>query len=731
MAEDQNWSISQDRDGVIYFANNKGLLSYNSARWELFPTPNQSILRSVCVINDKIYSGSYMDFGYWGKDNLGGLTYKSLTSDKDFKIKEDEEFWDIVGVEDYILFQSLDRIYIYNVNADSFKIIDSRHRINKIFKTNETIYFQKEGYGIYEIQNGSERLVIPEDKFSNNEIINIYSIDNDLLLLTKERGLFIYSEGVISIWNSNANKALEGLSIYNSIRLSDGSFLFGTISEGIIQLSSDGKKILKINKSDGLSNNTVLSLLEDNKGNIWLGLNNGINIMNLDSPYLIYKDKQGVLGTIYTSIKVDNYLYLGSNQGLFFKRYGEGSNFNFIEGTKGQVWSLNYLKGEIFCGHDKGTFIVKNGKANLIKGDIGTWAIKEIKDKPNLLLQGNYKGLSILEKKNEKWNYRNKIDGFNISSRYLDFIESNQLLISHEYKGVYKLNISSEYKKIMNYEKLGIDQGPKSSIIKYQNSILYSNRGGVYIYNKPQAIFYKDSTLSSIIEGDSYVSGKLIYDDNNNRLWCFSESDIIFVEPGKLSEEPKINKIPIPNQLRNSKVGYENILSLADNKYLVGTADGYLTIDLDKHKQSSKSIGIDKVSYRSLHDEFVLVNINKPIELDYKSNSILFRYSVTDYNKFSATKYKYRLLGFYDKWSNWSSESQTYIENLPHGSYKFEVKALSSGEQSNNIASYEFSIEKPWYLHTVAIIFYVLLGLALIFLIQYFNNKYYKRENKN
>ncbi len=77
-AEDQNWDISQDDDGVVYFANNKGLLRYNGARWELFPNPNQSILRSVNVINAKIYTGSYMDFGYWEKNSFGGLVYTSL-----------------------------------------------------------------------------------------------------------------------------------------------------------------------------------------------------------------------------------------------------------------------------------------------------------------------------------------------------------------------------------------------------------------------------------------------------------------------------------------------------------------------------------------------------------------------------------------------------------------------------------------------------------------------------
>ncbi|WP_299520414.1 triple tyrosine motif-containing protein [Winogradskyella sp.] len=730
-AEDQNWDISQDNEGIVYFANNKGLLRYNSARWELFPSPNQSILRSVNVIGDKIYTGCYMDFGYWEKDNYGGLAYTSLITGRDIEVKEDEQFWDIIEIEDYILFQSLDRIYIYSIENDSFKIIDSKSRINKIFKVDENIFFQKNGIGICEIKNGVEQLVIPSDKFNDNEIVNIYKDDTGLLLLTKENGMYSYSNGDLFSSNIEVDNVLNGLSIYSSIKLKDGSFLLGTVSEGVLQMSSDGKKILKIDQSGGLSNNTILSLLEGNRGNIWLGLDNGINCINLESPYIVYKDKQGVLGTIYTSIKVGDYLYLGSNQGLFYKNEKENHNFRLVKGTKGQVWYLNNLRGDLFCGHDKGTFVVKNGNATYIKGEIGTWLIKETEN-PNLLIQGNYEGLSVLELKNGIWSHRNKIRGFDISSRYFDFVNATELLISHEYKGVYKVAVDSDYFQVLESNKLDIKEGPKSSIAKYKDRILYSNKEGVYAYNEKQSNFVKDSTLSELIKGYNYLSGKLVVDNSSNRLWLFSKNDIAYVEPGTLSYEPKTSKISIPHELRNSKVGYENILGLNDNKYLIGTTEGYLIVDLNKLKQNSKEIKIDYISHNSLHDESIPIqlDLNQSVTLGNKNNSILFKYSITDYNKFSSKKYRYRLVGLYDNWSDWTSTPEVYFENLPHGDYAFEVMAQSSGVESNSLASYTFSIEKPWLLKPLAIVTYVLMGLALIFLIQYFNNRYYKKQKE-
>ncbi|MDY2585803.1 helix-turn-helix and ligand-binding sensor domain-containing protein [Winogradskyella aquimaris] len=729
-AEDQNWDISQDKNGITYFANNKGLLLYNSARWELFPTPNQSILRSVKVINERIYTGCYMDFGYWEKDSLGNLKYNSLIKNREIDIKEDEEFWDIIEIDNYILFQSLDRIYIYNVENDSFKIIDSENRINKIFRVDDTIFFQKNKYGLYEIQNGVEHLFITSEELNDNEIINIYRMDRSLLLVTKERGIYSYSDGVLSPWNSTVNEILNGFSIYSSIRLKDGSFLFGTISQGIIQISANGKLILSASQSDGLSNNTVLSLHEGINGNVWLGLDNGINCINIDSAYRVYKDKQGVLGTIYASIKVNDYIYLGTNQGLFYKKVTTKSRFNFVEGTKGQVWSLKYFYGTVFCGHDKGTFIIKDNEAKLIKGEIGTWTLDSIEGRPNSLIQGNYKGLSIIEFKNDQWSYRNKIEGFNISSRYFEFIDANELLVSHEYKGVYKVRIDDGYQKVVDSEKLDIQNGAKSSVKKYQGRVLYSNKEGVYVFDNAESKFKKDEGLSELISGDNYVSGKLIYDDLTNRLWLFSKNSIIFIEPGALSAKPKINTIPIPYYLRNSKVGYENILSLNRNEFLIGTTDGYLIVNIGAIQHDAKSIKIDQVSNNSLYYKSAQLRLDQSPQLANKNNNIVFKYSIVDYSSFSATKYQYRLLGIYDNWSDWSAESEAYFENLPHGDYKFEVKAYSAGVESSNIASYHFSIEKPWYLRPVAIGTYIIVGLLLLIGIQYFNSRYYQLQKQ-
>ena len=109
----QNWSISQGDDKTIYVANNEGLLVFRNV-WDFYPSPNHTILRSVKAVNDVIYTGSYLDFGYWKATNTGRLQYTSLAKKLEKPFAEDEDFWNIIVQDHWVLFQSLRRIYSYN-----------------------------------------------------------------------------------------------------------------------------------------------------------------------------------------------------------------------------------------------------------------------------------------------------------------------------------------------------------------------------------------------------------------------------------------------------------------------------------------------------------------------------------------------------------------------------------------------------------------------------------------
>ena len=728
-AEDQNWSVSQGDDQTIYFANNKGLLTFNGARWNLYESPNASIIRSVKVIDSKIYTGCYMDFGYWQKNEFGSLQYTSLSKNEKISLAEDEEFWNILKLDRWILFQSLDRIYIYDTSDSSFNIIESTTRITKVYKVNNNIYFQKINQGVYQFENGQGTLVTDHPSLKDRIIVNIFDSNNQLLFQTKEDGFFIMNtDSTIQPWDSNLNKKLSQYNTYNSIQLKNGNYILGTVANGIIHLKSNKEIAYQIDQSTGLGNNTILSLLEDNNGNVWLGSDHGINNINFNAPFRVYKDDLGSLGTVYATFIDNDIFYLGTNQGLFYKDHTVEGPFNFIKGTEGQVWSIQKLKNSIFCGHDKGTFIIANGKAEKVSDAEGTWQIKEINNNPNLLIQGNYNGMYVLENINNKWQLRNKLKGFDISSRYFEYVKGNEFLVSHEHKGVYLLKVDASFNQVLSYSKTIIDKSIKSSLTKYKNSILYGSNNGVFVYNASNSKFVKDTVLSNLYRSKNYSSGKLI--NTNNKLFAFTNNSIAYAQQGTLSSKYELLSIPFPNSIRETKDGYENILHIGDEKYIIAINGGYNILDLNKQNNFNNQIKLDAISVNKINEHPFFLNLNKDSGLKNNENNIKISFSVSDFSKYVPSLYQHRLIGFNENWSRWSSKSDIVFENLPYGDYIFEAKGKLGDSETINTISYKFTIEKPWFIKPLAIFCYFLAGLLIVLLIHFLNRNYYRNQRK-
>lgn len=729
-AENQNWSISQASNKNIYIANNNGLLEFNGARWKLYPSPNETILRSVKVIGDKIYSGSYMDFGYWKKNNLGTLAYTSLSKKLNIKLIEDEQFWNIIDIDNWILFQSFNRIYILNNIDETIQIIAAKTLITKMYEVDGIIYFQNKNEGIYKIDNGKSILVSNDLLIKNSIVVNIFIKDGYLLFETEDKGFYKLDNGSITAWNILSNELLSEVIVYNSIQLSDGSFVLGTISDGIIYLNTNGDLNYQINQNNGLGNNTVLSLFEDVDKNIWLGLDKGINYIEMNSPFKIYHDRSGELGSIYVMQIFDNNLYLGTNQGLFYKEINANTDFKLIAGTEGQVWSLVILDNQLFCGHNNGTYLIVNNEIQKIANIQGTWNIKSINGRDDLLLQGNYNGLNILEKVDNTWRFKNKIKGFDNSSRYFEIAANNEIFVNHEYKGVFRIKVDSAFNNVKEVSIDSVIKGLNSSLLKYDNNVVYAYKDGVLKYSESNKRFVKDTFLTKLYASDNYISGKLVYDPYKKYLWSFSKTELNYITPGQLSDQPLINSIALNAIMRNGVRGYESIVYYKNNSYLLGTSSGYIIIDLNKLNKEESDLMINAITINALNKAPKFIDKQVLGVFRNSENNIKFSFNVNNYEKYIETKYQYQLIGLHDNWSNWSKDHEALFENLPYGLYVFNVRAKTGNNETEQSASYSFEIKRHWLLSNIAIGLYVLSFILILTLIHTIYRKYYKRQRE-
>ncbi|MEK6154668.1 triple tyrosine motif-containing protein [Flavobacteriaceae bacterium 3-367] len=732
-AESQNWSISQSEDKVIYVANNKGLLEFNGAKWTLFPSPNESIIRSVKVVGDKIYTGCYMEFGFWQKDDFGILQYTSLSEKMKTGLIQDEEFWNILDMDKWIVFQSLNRIYIYDLRSNSVNLIEADTSVPKVFKLDQDIYFQRLDKGIFKIEKGKDVLVYDATPFKEDEVINIFRRGADLLILTRHNGFYLVSGPLVNKWATTADTLLSEVSVYSGLQLQDNSFALGTISHGLIHLDQNGNALYHIDQIKGLRNNTVLSLYEDFDNNLWLGLDNGISYLNLRSPIKVYHDNKGVVGSVYAAIKLDNYLYLGTNQGLFYKTHDSDWDFKLIQGTQGQVWSLDVIGETLFCSHHTGTFSIKENRAKKIAAVPGTWRVAALSESPNLLLQGNYDGLYVLEKRDTGWRLRNKIEGFDHSSRYFEILEGN-IFVNHEYKGIFTVTVDSTFSSA---KKVRVDpslKGANSGMVNYRGEILYAYKKGVLKYDKIDKKFVRDSILSTLYMEDQYVSGKLVSDLENDHLWVFTNDNISYLSRGSLANTPIRRSIPLTENVRNGIVGYESVAPHGDDqRYLFGTTSGYVTIAIEDFHEPDFRVALGAIRTAGKNTTKNEGNLlSKQSEGDFQSheNNLEISFYAADYNKFVKPNYQFQLLGIYRNWSDWSEESSASFENLPPGEYTFNVRAKIGDKASSNVATYTFKIARPWYISNLLLTLYLFAAILGSILIHNSYRRYYHKRQK-
>ena len=721
-AGNQSWMISQDDKNVMYFANNEGLLEYNGTDWELYPTPNETIMRSVKVIDNTIYTGCYMNFGYWTRQSNGKLKYTSLSNTIKNKILDDEQFWNILNYDHWILFQSLNRIYIYDTKTQKIKIISPENGVIKSFSTKNSIYYQTINEGLFEIEGGKGKLISDNPILKKYTIVNVFAINEGLLIQTQLNGFYKLIGTALTPFVTEVDAQIKSGFVYSSQKLHDGSYALGTVSNGVFILSNTGKLNYHISQNKGLSNNTVLSLFEDKDQNVWVGLDNGINCINLQTPVHSFTDDTGVLGTVYASIAYKEMLYIGTNQGLFCKRYQSTDNFQFINGTKGQVWSLFEYENTLFCGHDSGTFIVESTSAKNIFKSSGTWKFEAVPNNKNILFQGNYYGISVLEKNNNQWRFKNKIEGFNYSSRYFEITSNLEVYVSHEYKGIFRFKLDGSFSKAKNvYAYSSPAKGKNASLTKFNGAIYYAYKGGIFKLNSATKQFDKDKLLSSIFEKDEYTSGKLIV-DQSNKIWLFSKNYIHYFSASKLSTQLKQNVIPIPSSLTNSMLGFENITPISKSTYLIGTTDGYYTLNIDDLSFKNYTVTISEILINKQNETLKNVILNEEGNFKSDENNITLSYTVPEYNKYINSEYQYLLEGFQNEWSEWNTKSSVNFKNLSPGKYTFKVRAKYANTLLQNTATYTFVVLKPWYLTNLACFIYLLLFVV----IGYFVNKAYR-----
>ncbi len=724
-AGQQNWMIDQAGDGRMYFANNDGVLEFDGLNWNLIPLPKEIIVRSVFVSGDgRIYAGGFNEFGYFEPDSLGQLVYHSFMElirpeDRDF-----DEIWRIHQTPDGLVFQSFTQLII--LNKDTVEVVKAPGNFHFSYFVNGQLLVVDLEKGILRYSMGNFFPLVGTEILKGLEIWAILPFGNNLLFATAEKGIYIYNGDRLEEWSNPAADFLRQNQVYSAISLDEAYLAFGTIQNGLLICTNDGIPIQKIDRAMGLQNNTILCLKKDMVGNLWIGTDNGIDYLEINSPLSVLSYKQGISAG-YTSALFNGNLYLGTNQGVFIKKWEEflsaekDEKFELIEATRGQIWTLQVIDNQLFCGNNKGAYIINGTEAKQISNVPGGWIFLELPQQRNKIIAGTYSGLLLLEKVGDNWTVAKKIKGFNESSRLLEVDTDGSIWMSHGFKGVFHIILNSELDSVKRVDFYNSSNGFNTefgiNVTRLKGKIFFSSSDGVYNYNLNKDSFEKSTFFNELFQFKDI--SKLIEDEKGN-IWYFTDHELGVM---RLQEDGEYTNIHLPfMQIKGNLIGgFEFVYPIDEQHVLFGASNGFIHYNPNQYKdyQIPFSVYINKVSL--LHPDSTILfrtftsgSKNYVPAFKFRNNGLYFAFSANDFENPEKTEFSTFLEGYDADWTNWEVRYNREFTNLYEGDYTFYVKARNIYGVETETASYKFTINPPWERTYTAYFAYSIIGFFII-----------------
>ena len=733
----QVWDITQDDYGVVWFANNAGALAYNGMYWQLYRLENGTIARSITAgKNGRVYVGGQGEFGFFERNGQGVPAYHALEKLLPEHNGKFTDVWDIEIVDGIVFFRTDQQVFRYDGH-----IVDAMLPGDKplffMGQWNGKLVIQTDDTHLHQYNNGVMEPFGPVSFFDKGKISALLHWSPDTMLITTIRdGIFLQTANGVIPWKTQDDNFLKTNVIFSAQMLPDGKAALGTALNGLVTLDRSRRIFHHVNKKSGLQNNTVLSLFTARNGSLWLGLDNGIAWVDINSPFTTFFPDGELEGTGYAAGIFDGKIYFGTNTGLYgidWKSYyapSERSRFTPVANASGQVWSLTGLDGHLFMGHHEGAYLVKNMAAQKLSGKQGFWRF--IQMSPQKIIAGNYNGFAEFGKIGNNWTFKKNLPGFTESSRLLARDQGAAIWMAHPYRGLYRAEFPDDGSLNVQYfdAQSGLPSHLGNNVFKIREDLIFTGPKGVFSFNYQTGNFEPNIKFNNLFNGATVLH---LQEDQNGNIWfaTTAEAGVLLVENKAL--EKSIRKLPVPELFQKFTDGFPFILPVDNQNLFVATDKGFIHLNPESYQARNTHISIvlHEIRLKGTGDSLLFAGPMAPLaefQLGPGEHTLSFTYASPDYPQGQRVSYAHLLEGSDQQWSEWSSNHEITFHNLAPGTYTFKVKARSDTGAESNIISVQFYVAPPWYKSATAYLIYLAVLAGLIVAVIYRQQRRFEEE---
>lgn len=720
--------LTQDNNHFVWLGTGNGLYCYDGYRSVSKQTFTSSLNATVYCLktrDDLLYIGTSKGFYV-----LNTQTYETKQPQQDYK-----EVRAIAPTHDGVLLGKPDGLWKYDANTNQLSKLNGAIRdIYAIEQVADNIYIGAlKGFYCYSKGKLQE---IPL-RHGENTYVNTLLVDKQRNCMWVGAGDMLYKydyhSGMIQEIPEMSGVSVKSMSVANN------NTLYIATDNGFYTYTNGQFSLDKHNSSDPhtLSDNVVWSTYIDHWGNIILGTDGGLSVINAPSYYsyqpigeLTGLKEGNKFSTMLTDSKGRK--WFGGSNGLFLmdhsiKRWYRqvDSNYQITHNRVRKVYED--LTGNIWIATDNGInhYDEATGKMhNLIIIDptgeyTARWAYDLIDDGQGNLWVAAFSGGIFIISKNKLLNS----EGFVISDKYIgnkkDGLsdkwvrqlkkDSRGNIWAMTGKGLDCIQISSKrVKKISN---------------TVPTNILSDKDGNIWVANPRELLCYTDThhPQQHTYGAERANVETIALCDVNRQIWVVTSKECILI-----SNEGHNQRLRIP-----IIDAYGAFYSVNDKCFYIGGKDGIVIMypsEISKNSQQRKLTLTDF----EVNGEQRLLGANG-ISLSYNENNIKIRLTDFPFMGDIQMSYVFRLDGIDNVWHIMNSLEDPIVYNaLPHGEYTLQIRGINGTDDDNDLFTTTIRILPPWYLSLWAKVIYVLIiqGLVLWMIRFYMIRKKLQREKR-
>ncbi|MEO0899456.1 MAG: triple tyrosine motif-containing protein [Bacteroidota bacterium] len=714
----QNIDFAQNRDRVLFVANNLGVLAFDGNEWNVHAFHKGKKDRSLAFDPrmNRLYVGSQGTFGYLDHD----WSYHSLLELIPEEERDFDEVWDVFVVESNVYFCTFKQIYRYN--GQQISTINLNHNLERSFYAGGKIFSQGPSGRLLEVKDNKLKSSFPQHH--KDEIIAGIIQEGDGYLLFYNSGQIEYTTpfGVSSIY-PDLMKALKGTYVNHVVQLSDTRLAISTQTAGLFLFDRQREVIEHITTQSGLLSNACLRAFQDYTGFLWVGMQNGMARVDINSPTRFVNQEIDLQGSGYDVFQEKEGTYYSSSNGIYYLP-NDSDKSQFLAGTEGPAYGMQKIAGKLYACHHTGLFQLSNGQASRIATTNGLWQIQQLRSTPSYVIGGTYGGLYLFRIKDDlSLEPVQLLEGFIESSRFFEEDQQGRIWVGQFYKGLYRLQLDLA-NRIVEAKQIteGFERNVGEQIIltKIDNELYFATLSGLYRLDTRNDQIVK-ATLFAPEIGKQQIF--MLKQDKQKNVHFIAENSVGFFK----QISPK-NYVYRPSSLFQFRYHFNNDLlnmSIHTEDGVMFTAnEGFLHYRPDMEDRGTIESPMVISTVYSITEDSLLYQLGPfapplknlpPIQVSHRARVLQIKVESFQFNEVGNNQFRYFLEGFDGDYGEWTNSSTKEYTNLTEGNYTLWVQTRNKLNELVTGEPLYLTITPPFYRSTAArIIYAILFGSILV-----------------